>query len=114
MWSAEPQTDVAAVFAADDGGIVGPERTCGVQYRFGRQGRGVGAQDEDGLRSLPEEARGRVEHPLAKVLSHLREETDATGKQRLDKIQGTGRGSRDGGRPQSTRLLRRVGDEGRL
>lgn len=110
--------DIIAVGTTDDRCVVATiERMGGADDTTGRQGRGVGAEDEDGLGTFLEEPGHRGKHPLAKVPSGLRHEPHAFVREELSQegqAPGRGTGDHNGAKAQSARFLERVANEGGL
>ncbi len=114
----QTEKDVTAVGTTDDRCVVATiERMGGADDTTGRQGRGVGAEDEDGLGTLLEEPGHRGKHPLAKVPSGLCHEPHAFVRKELSQegqAPGRSAGDHNGAETQSARFLDRVADEGGL
>ncbi len=90
------------------------ERAPGAPDAAGRQGRGVGTEDEDGFGVLLEEPPGSGEHPLAELFSTLRDKPHISGKERFYEVQALRRGAGDGHGAEKAGLCDRVTDQGSL
>ena len=95
--------------------IVQIQRVGGRLYSSRGEGRGVRAEDEDGVGRGVEQRPGPGQHPVAEVArGGLRDQGNVVGKEGAYEVEPVRGGAGEGGRGEGPGLLDGVPDQGRL
>ena len=94
--------------------IVQIQRVGGRLYSSRGEGRGVRAEDEDGVGRGVEQRPGPGQHPVAEVARGLRDQGNVVGKEGAYEVEPVRGVAGEGGRGEGPGLLDGVPDEGRL